>query len=61
MVDFLAAIDNGFKDPAWSGPTMLPTGYAFAGAVLFRLLLRDVALSAAMERRLGRPDADGGS
>ena len=44
MVDFLAAIDNGLKDPAWSGPTLLTDRLRFRRVVLFRLLLCDVAL-----------------
>ena len=39
MTDFLAAMDNAFKDTVWSGPTILPTGYVFAGDVLLRILL----------------------
>ena len=42
--DFLEALDHAMKDPAWSGPTIFPTGYAFAAPVLLHLLLRDVAL-----------------
>ena len=33
--DFLAAMNNAFKDPAWSGPTIVATGYAFAGVFYF--------------------------
>jgi general L-amino acid transport system permease protein len=52
MVDFLAAMDNAFKDPAWSGPTLLPTGYAFAGLFYFVFCYAMSRYSAAMERRL---------
>ena len=40
VYDFLDAMNNAFKDPVWSGPTIMATGYVFAGAVLLRLLLR---------------------
>ena len=52
MVDFLAAIDNGFKDPAWSGPTLLTTGYAFAALFYFVFCYAMSRYSAAIERRL---------
>jgi general L-amino acid transport system permease protein len=52
MVDFLAAMDNSFKDPAWSGPTLLPTGYAFAALFYFVFCYAMSRYSAAMERRL---------
>ena len=52
MVDFLAAIDNGFKDPAWSGPTLLTTGYAFAALFYFVFCYAMSRYSAAVERRL---------
>ena len=48
VTDFLEAMNNAFKDPAWSGPTIMATGYAFAANVLLRLLLRDGALFAPM-------------
>ncbi|THD45368.1 MAG: ABC transporter permease subunit, partial [Bradyrhizobium sp.] len=52
MVDFLAAIDNALKDPAWSGPTLLPTGYAFAALFYFVFCYAMSRYSRAMERRL---------
>ena len=52
MVDFLAAIDNGLKDPAWSGPTLLATGYAFAALFYFIFCYAMSRYSAAIERRL---------
>jgi general L-amino acid transport system permease protein len=52
MVDFLAAIDNGFKDAAWSGPTLLTTGYAFAALFYFVFCYAMSRYSAAIERRL---------
>ena len=35
MTDFLDAMNNAFKDPVWSGPTIMATGYAFAGMFYF--------------------------
>ena len=52
MVDFLAAIDNGLKDAAWSGPTLLTTGYAFAALFYFVFCYAMSRYSAAVERRL---------
>jgi general L-amino acid transport system permease protein len=52
MVDFLAAIDNGLKDAAWSGPTLLTTGYAFAALFYFVFCYAMSRYSAAIERRL---------
>jgi general L-amino acid transport system permease protein len=52
MVDFLAAIDNGLKDTAWSGPTLLPTGYGFAALFYFVFCYAMSRYSAAIERRL---------
>jgi general L-amino acid transport system permease protein len=52
MVDFLAAMDNAFKDTTWGGPTILPTGYFFAGLFYFVFCYGMSRYSAAMERRL---------
>jgi general L-amino acid transport system permease protein len=52
--DFLAAMDNAFQDTLWSGPTILPTGYAFAALFYFVFCYGMSRYSAAMERRLGR-------
>jgi general L-amino acid transport system permease protein len=52
MVDFLAAMDNAFKDTVWSGPTILATGYVFAGLFYFVFCYAMSRYSAAMERRL---------
>ena len=35
VTDFLEAMNNAFKDPAWSGPTIMATGFAFAGMFYF--------------------------
>jgi len=50
--DFLAAMDNAFKDTLWSGPTILPTGYAFAALFYFVFCYAMSRYSAGMERRL---------
>ena len=50
--DFLEALDHAMKDPAWSGPTIFPTGYAFAGLFYFIVCYAMSRYSAAMERRL---------
>ncbi len=52
MTDFLAAMDNAFKDTVWSGPTILATGYVFAGLFYFVFCYAMSRYSAAMERRL---------
>jgi general L-amino acid transport system permease protein len=52
MTDFLAAMDNAFKDAAWSGPSILETGYVFAGIFYFVFCYAMSRYSAAMERRL---------
>jgi general L-amino acid transport system permease protein len=54
MTDFLFAMDNAFKDTVWSGPTITPTGYAFAALFYFVFCYAMSRYSAAMERRLGR-------
>lgn len=52
MTDFLMAMDNAFKDTLWSGPTILQTGYVFAGLFYFVFCYAMSRYSAAMERRL---------
>ncbi|MBV8473644.1 MAG: amino acid ABC transporter permease [Hyphomicrobiales bacterium] len=52
MTDFLQAMDNAFKDTAWSGPTILATGYVFAGLFYFVFCYGMSLYSSAMERRL---------
>ena len=44
VTDFLEAMNNAIKDPVWAGPTIMVTGYVFAGDLLFLFLLRDGAL-----------------
>ena len=50
--DFLEALGNAMKDPAWSGPTIFPTGYAFAALFYFLFCYAMSRYSAAMEGRL---------
>jgi general L-amino acid transport system permease protein len=52
MTDFLMAMDNAFKDTAWSGPTIFVTGYVFAGLFYFVFCYGMSLYSSAMERRL---------
>jgi general L-amino acid transport system permease protein len=52
--DFLGAMDNAMKDTAWAGPTILPTGYAFAALFYFVFCYAMSRYSAGMERRLSR-------
>ena len=42
--DFLEAMNNAIKDPVWAGPTIMVTGYVFAGIFYFCFLLRNGAL-----------------
>jgi len=52
MVDFLGAMDNAFKDPNWSGPTILATGYGFAGIFYYIVCAAMARYARNMERRL---------
>jgi general L-amino acid transport system permease protein len=50
--DFLQAMNNALKDPAWSGPTIVTSGYAFAGMFYFVFCYGMARYSAFMERLL---------
>jgi general L-amino acid transport system permease protein len=50
--DFLAAMNNAFKDPAWSGQTIVATGYAFAGMFYFVFCYGMARYSAFLEHML---------
>ncbi len=50
--DFLEALDHAMKDPAWAGPTIFSTGYAFAGLFYFVFCYAMSRYSTAVERRL---------
>ncbi|MBV8105909.1 MAG: amino acid ABC transporter permease [Hyphomicrobiales bacterium] len=52
--DFLEAMNNAFKDPAWSGPTIVASGYAFAGMFYFVFCYGMARYSAFMERVLAK-------
>jgi len=51
-LDFLETVQNAFKDPVWSGPTIADTGYAFAAIFYFIFCFGMSRYSLAMERRL---------
>ena len=48
--DFLATMDNAFKDPVWAGPSLLATGYVFAAAFYFLFCYAMSKYSASMTR-----------
>ena len=52
--DFLEAMNNAFKDPAWSGPTIMATGYVFAGMFYFVVDYGMTRYSAFVERKLAK-------
>ena len=54
MTDFLEAMNNSFKDPAWSGPTIMTTGYVFAGLFYFVFCYGMARYSAHVERTLAK-------
>jgi len=48
--DFLEAMNNAIKDPVWAGPTMMVTGYVFAGIFYFIFCFGMARYSAHIER-----------
>ncbi len=52
VFDFLRAIDTQRLDPAWNGPTISTTGYAFAAMFYFVFCFAMSRYSLMMERRL---------
>jgi general L-amino acid transport system permease protein len=54
VTDFLETMNNAFKDPAWSGPTIMSTGYAFAAIFYFVFCYGMSRYSASVERMLSR-------
>lgn len=54
VFDFLRAIDTQKLDPAWNGPTISTTGYAFAAMFYFVFCFAMSRYSLMMERRLAR-------
>ena len=54
LSDFLEAMNNAIKDPVWAGPTIMPTGYVFAGIFYFVFCYGMSRYSAFVERKLSR-------
>jgi general L-amino acid transport system permease protein len=54
VTDFLEAMNNAFKDPVWSGPTIMATGYVFAGMFYFVFCYGMARYSATVERTLAK-------
>ena len=54
ITDFLEAMNNAIKDPSWSGPTIMTTGYVFAGMFYFVFCYGMTRYSAHVERALAR-------
>jgi general L-amino acid transport system permease protein len=52
VTDFLEAMNNAFKDPVWSGPTIMATGYVFAGLFYFVFCYGMTKYSAFVEHSL---------
>jgi general L-amino acid transport system permease protein len=52
VTDFLEALDHAMKDPVWAGPTIFPSGYAFAALFYFVFCYAMSRYSASIERRL---------
>src|SRR5271166_2133198 len=54
MTDFLEAMNNAIKDPVWSGPTIMVTGYVFAAIFYFSFCYGMGRYSAHVERILAK-------
>ncbi len=54
VTDFLEAMNNAMKDPVWAGPTIMITGYAFAGMFYFCFCYGMARYSAHIERILAK-------
>jgi general L-amino acid transport system permease protein len=54
MTDFLEAMNNAIKDPVWSGPTIMTTGYVCAGIFYFAFCYGMARYSAHVERILAK-------
>ena len=48
--DFLEAMNNAIKDPVWAGPTIMVTGYVFAGVFSFIFCFGMARYAAHIER-----------
>jgi general L-amino acid transport system permease protein len=54
VTDFLEAMNNAIKDPIWAGPTIMMTGYVFAGIFYFCFCYGMTRYSAHVERILAK-------
>jgi general L-amino acid transport system permease protein len=54
VTDFLEAMNNAFKDPVWSGPSIMATGYAFAALFYFVFCYGMARYGAYIERTLAK-------
>jgi len=54
VTDFLEAMNNAIKDPVWAGPTIMVTGYVFAGIFYFCFCYGMTRYSAHVERILAK-------
>lgn len=54
VTDFLEAMNNAIKDPVWAGPTIMLTGYVFAGIFYFAFCYGMARYSAHVERVLAK-------
>ena len=54
ITDFLEAMNNAIKDPVWAGPTIMVTGYVFAGIFYFCFCFGMARYSAHVERILAK-------
>jgi general L-amino acid transport system permease protein len=54
MTDFLEAMNNAIKDPVWAGPTIMVTGYVFAGIFYFAFCFGMARYSTHVERILAK-------
>jgi general L-amino acid transport system permease protein len=52
--DFLEAMNNAIKDPVWAGPTIMVTGYVFAGLFYFSFCFGMARYSAHIEQVLAK-------
>ena len=52
--DFLEAMNNAIKDPVWAGPTIMVTGYIFAGIFYFSFCYGMARYSAHVERTIAQ-------
>ena len=54
VTDFLEAMNNAIKDPVWAGPTIMMTGYVFAGVFYFCFCYGMARYSAHVEQILAK-------